>query len=413
MRVDIPAETIKTTSNILKFILPYDAESKLQDYLTKIEKKFAKINLGTTYEKEPVTYRENGREVNGFRLIIKVEYPLIKHEGYSYFATLKKVPTDSGDEIQVFSSDSENLNQYHNVEFRCDHCHTNHTRYTVHLFKDDNGNEKIIGSSCAKEYFGIDIARQLNKLLNYYNGSFISEIEDEFKCFRGIQEIDKENLAKMVYGTIKEKGKYISRKRAEIEFKEPTSELVEYYMKDHQFKNASDRIEFNETSKRISILGRELDYEKVKEYWDSKDENDTFNHNIQISLKMLQPKTGMIAYAVWEYMNEVEDFTGKKKLQNIESNHIGKVGDKVKDISMTAVKITGIETQWGYSTRVQFLDENDNIFIWWASKEINFDENDKVQVSGTIKKHDEYKGQKQTIITRCKVKQINDQRPSN
>ncbi len=52
---------------------------------------------------------------------------------------------------------------------------------------------------------------------------------------------------------------------------------------------------------------------------------------------------------------------------------------------------------------VKMRDGDDNVFTWFASGYQNLKRGDRVSVRGTIKKHDEYQGTKQTILTRCKV----------
>ena len=50
-----------------------------------------------------------------------------------------------------------------------------------------------------------------------------------------------------------------------------------------------------------------------------------------------------------------------------------------------------------------FKDENGNKIIWKTTRGIELDEGLPVKISGTIKEHSEYKGEKQTIIQRCKI----------
>ena len=55
---------------------------------------------------------------------------------------------------------------------------------------------------------------------------------------------------------------------------------------------------------------------------------------------------------------------------------------------------------------VTFKDENGNDFSWFTTGDWSTeDEGKKFAVKGTIKEHKEYKGIKQTIITRCKIEE--------
>ena len=52
-----------------------------------------------------------------------------------------------------------------------------------------------------------------------------------------------------------------------------------------------------------------------------------------------------------------------------------------------------------------FRDEAGNKLIWKTGRGLGFDNGTKVKVRGTVKEHKEYREEKQTILTRCKVEQ--------
>lgn len=387
--------TDKQVKNI-EFILPYDAESCVDEYVQNLQKKFPFVEM--SYEIYPI---ENTHK---FKLIVSVNVPIIKHDGYTYVATLKSVALDNNSREVVVYGSKENLSEYYSLEFRCDHCHTNHIRYTVHVFENENGERKIIGSSCAKAYFGIDIAQSLNKLLNFYSVDLSDEIEENFcSNFRSLSSsFDKEEFAKVVRGVIKHDGKYISRSNSEYSDAIPTSSNAILCLKNPAYKTKEEK----EYDEKIFSAGSDLDYSKVVEYWDEKEETNNFIHNVKISLKMQQPKEGFIAYAVWEYMREVEDFTGKKKLNEISKNseYFGEIKQRLT-VNAEVVKLIERETQYGMSTIVKLISDDANVITWFASRIFSDDElkeGMKVKLTGTVKGHNEYKGVKSTILTRCK-----------
>ena len=89
------------------------------------------------------------------------------------------------------------------------------------------------------------------------------------------------------------------------------------------------------------------------------------------------------------------------------SEYIGNVGDKVEMV-LTFVQEYTYETNFTYYGEIQhiykFADENGNTVVWKTSKGLyNIEEGKTYTVKGTIKEHSEYRGDKQTILTRCKV----------
>lgn len=100
-----------------------------------------------------------------------------------------------------------------------------------------------------------------------------------------------------------------------------------------------------------------------------------------------------------------------KQAEN-KSQHIGEVGDKL-EIAVTLKRISGFTTNFSYMGETTFIykfeDADDNIIIWKTAKapaefEPEMVEGATVTLQGTIKAHSEYKGELQTVLTRCKIK---------
>lgn len=121
--------------------------------------------------------------------------------------------------------------------------------------------------------------------------------------------------------------------------------------------------------------------------------------------------------------NEITDFINSKKKEFEEthrnpddnvSEYVGNVGDKIT-VDVTIKRISSFDTHFSYHGETQwvykFEDKDGNIYIWKTStgldKEVNghlrpMEENDTCKISGTIKDHKEYRGEKETILTRVK-----------
>lgn len=92
------------------------------------------------------------------------------------------------------------------------------------------------------------------------------------------------------------------------------------------------------------------------------------------------------------------------------SQHIGEIGDKI-EIKATFIKTAWFEVPsfggWGTDTMHihTFKDESGNVLIWKTTKglPLNIEEGDSINLKGTIKEHSEYKDEKQTVLTRCRI----------
>lgn len=96
------------------------------------------------------------------------------------------------------------------------------------------------------------------------------------------------------------------------------------------------------------------------------------------------------------------------KAEKAISQHVGQVGEKV------AFKGTYVRTgSWeqkayaGYGMTTMYVhtfkDVDGNVFIWKTQRGFAFEYGENVNVTGTVKAHSEYKDEKQTELTRCKV----------
>lgn len=88
------------------------------------------------------------------------------------------------------------------------------------------------------------------------------------------------------------------------------------------------------------------------------------------------------------------------------SEFIGKCGDKFNGV-LTFNGVSTYETHFTYYGEThyiyKFTDGNGNTVVWKTSSFQEFTNGEKYTVKGTIKEHNEYKGDKQTTLTRCKI----------
>jgi uncharacterized OB-fold protein len=52
---------------------------------------------------------------------------------------------------------------------------------------------------------------------------------------------------------------------------------------------------------------------------------------------------------------------------------------------------------------IEFCDNSGNVLVWFTSSAPEVEIGDRVRLTGTVKRHGEYQGVRQTVMTRCKV----------
>lgn len=105
-------------------------------------------------------------------------------------------------------------------------------------------------------------------------------------------------------------------------------------------------------------------------------------------------------YDLRDRMNDLK-WELKKKQERKKSGFVAEEGERIEfeaDVLFTKI----IDGRWGRSQLIIFKDDNDNKFKWFSSGDWT-QKGKRIKIRGTVKDHEEYKGEKQTVLTRCKI----------
>jgi len=97
------------------------------------------------------------------------------------------------------------------------------------------------------------------------------------------------------------------------------------------------------------------------------------------------------------------------KAQKAISQYVGKIGERLT-LKCSFVNSAHFETRSysGFGTETvyihKFKDADGNVFIWKTGSLVGFEYGNNIDVTGTVKSHSEYMDEKQTVLTRCKIK---------
>lgn len=118
---------------------------------------------------------------------------------------------------------------------------------------------------------------------------------------------------------------------------------------------------------------------------------------------------GLIASSVAAYNREMEkkQREATRRQADSKSSWVGSVGDRIeiKDVALSL--LTSWDTEFGYTYLYKIVDAAGNIYTWktgkWLGNNECVPEGARITLKGTIKSHTEFRGVKQTELTRCKV----------
>lgn len=320
------------------------------------------------------------------------EMELIKLGKWKLVASIEhNVGTEDGkmyNDVKMMDLNYSYNPEWQFIEPKCEHCNSNRRRNKTVILANDEGEFKQVGTSCLKEFTGID-AEKIISIYGQVHDKYIDEFDTEPKLY-------SDDLAGLKYyvPTIE----YLARC---IYLINKFGYVSDYYdshcTKTYAMYNYDD----------INISQSDLDKaSEIIEFFKTQcneSYTDEFLLNIANALKNKFTRVnGFIAYAPIAYRKANAVNNAVNKAVN-KSEWQGNVGDKV-ELKLIRTNSIFYDTQYGTMHIEVFEDESGNVYKWFTSAYFEANNDESYIVKGTIKAHDEYNGQKETILTRCKVK---------
>lgn len=88
-----------------------------------------------------------------------------------------------------------------------------------------------------------------------------------------------------------------------------------------------------------------------------------------------------------------------------ESDYVGTVGERVRNVTAIFKSVRGFSGAFGW-TNIYTFESEKNVLVWFTAKELDFEKGAIVDFTGTVKKHEEFRGVKTTQFSRCIIKAI-------
>lgn len=108
-------------------------------------------------------------------------------------------------------------------------------------------------------------------------------------------------------------------------------------------------------------------------------------------------------YGVLDFHRNFDDVIWKKhEAMKPVSEYVGQVGEKIT-IKATYDYVAWFDGYYGKTYIHNFKTDSGDVLVWKTSKgNIGFENGEQVEITATVSGHNEYKGEKQTTLTRCK-----------
>ena len=393
---------------------------RLQKKLIRIRTKCQKYGCDFVYQEVGEEFAEvtNEAGVKETHKYILVECEgTAKVNGWRFAATLEH--HDNGNIVRKLIDSVEIPEKYFTCAPGCDHCNAKrHRKDTYVIYNEETQEFKQVGSSClcdfthgfdaeaAAAYIALfdelikgeapyagchsisyyevkEVLRYAFTLVNHlgykpsdYEGS---DMNTRWATFANIQ-YDNGSIGSLMPATKKEIEDYRSRFNPDFNSKA----LLQTVEDAIQFVN-DNKEDWNSYMHNLKTLVAD-EYITFKNFGYMVSLVPTYNKHIQ-------------------KVTEAAERAKKYEAEAKKSEFVGKEGDRITINNIkTCECVYSWETMYGLTLRYKIVDTEGHVFMWDSSTGIRDDEGlEVVSIVGTVKKHDEWNGIKQTWLTRCRV----------
>lgn len=383
--------------------------NNLSEILEKI-KKFEKRIKSKIEVEVSNSWVDYSLELGAFTEFVKVTADIPEIEfvkpGYKIVAYIEKHKDIEANLVYLFDEKFHDLAEsLRNEEnFYCEHCHSKRRRNSVAVvYNEKTEDTLVVGSKCLKDYL------KINKdpySLFVVTERFFNDEDIWNKAPEAVYSVS--DILGISYWIIKKSGYISDAKSGELygsKFASTKNEVKSYIFSD------KSRLEEEDICPKEFLK----EGDKILDWLRNNKENlfnsgSSFDENVKALLTkdfVYADKIGFFPYLSFLYkkeQNKAKIAKTKADLQdNGSSEYVGNIGDKLV-LKLTITKVNIFDGAFGTTYLYSFVDKTGNQFVWFSSNMYNYEPGTEVELNGRIKDHKEYKGVKQTVITRCKMK---------
>lgn len=302
----------------------------------------------------------------------------------------------------------------------CDHC--GHDRQRNHGFVvEENGVQKIVGRTCLRDYLGVDTPEKALWVFTFVRELDKSGGDDDWGMLGGGRDwytITRELLA----ATSAAIDLWGWRPVSAGDRSDATIARVETLWADTRYWDARDIRHIWKRDLQAALRDNtEKHYKRADEViaWGETivPGKSDYLHNLKLLLAqadVTMKRQSYVASAVAAFERDqgrkLEAERRAKAEVKLNSNHVGAVGERIT-VEAVVEHIRALPAdQWGDMSVYTFRAANGDKLSWLtASYGANVEgigREDRVKLVGTVKSHAEYKGVKETRLSRCKIEKI-------
>ncbi len=386
--------------------------SEFNTKLAEINKKLSKKNLPLINAEIMEKADADNKFTSTFKLTSEFNQTNIKGVDATYEGVVDLVNQNENDKVyHVNNSTIKFL-----TDCKCDECQKKIGRNKYIVFKKSSEIKSredliVLGTSCTKNYFPFDIEKYFSNL------DYDFTVLGDFDEFEGSMSTRKDSYSlTMLFNATRIATNNFAVYEKEGCTKEKVLEILNLKKENIVYPKIENEISYSdmiawieESFNTDSLTNFDLNIRSAFYFTDSNGKRILREY---IPIKVI----GIAIYGFISAKNKHESKVKAEKSETTskEITYFEAIGDKFEK-ELIFDKIFEFESGYGYSYILLFHDNENHVFKW-VSSNCNYKlkdddyyayESDKTYLmKGSIKSHAEYKGTKQTVITRCKVVKV-------
>ena len=399
------------------FLIPEGNIGRLRDLWARMEKRANKLAVQApvlTVNPMIVEKREQDEWTGVVRIrryySVQIHGEAPKLAGWTFVATIQHAG-DAGNILRTLPGETLPL-EYRSGEQRCDHCQVNRKRIDTYVVRNEQGEHKQIGSTCVQDFCGGLSPDQAIALASYFASAF-GYCEDAEKNDRGSRVPERYDLMDVLTTAatmIRMEGWCsVAKAKASYESLTATSSYVHEYLGGWYRPSEEQRKwlrEHQPTEQDIQTANQAHEWAMALTEQNDEELND-YLHNVRVLVLVGSVESRGVGLATSIVAVAQREMNQRLEAQHVTqvSNHFGQV-NKRDEYTLTVLSTRTFEGNYGLKTVVKFIDQSGNRAVWFASGESTLESGQTVQVKATVKDHSEFKGVKETVLSRVKVESI-------
>ena len=381
----------------MAYLLTAEALEATREKIDKINAKASKKGLSgrleVIAEETTVTHDIAGIPVEEILYSTTITGEPPKHNGWVFLATLEWVET--GVIVRaVPGAPAADRSKFE--PNKCDHCGTFRRRNETYVVLNEKTGEQLqVGSTCLKDFLGWsgtvvfftddDIEREISGYLNFGSPVYTTEsiLAVAWACVTtfGYFKAHEDNPTKKTVYTVMaaRENKYNRELKARIapvaKDAIPMAQKLREFILSDEFRGESDYVL------------------NLKTYCEA--ETNTAR------------SFGFLASVPQAYARHLDKtFKREKELANTVNEWMGEEKDKLT-VNVKIKSVRYLDNDFGVTVLYTFLSDTGHTFKWFASRaalgeDVTPEDEGFFTLKGSVKKHEEFNGQKSTVLTRCK-----------